>query len=74
MYSKQRLSILQNKVNYHFKNIPEKHISAEFLFYDDYDKKQKNTKVLMRNSLFNFKKKLVFKLIIEFLNKFYYFF
>jgi hypothetical protein len=58
MYSKQRLSILQNKVNYHLKNIPEKHISAEFLFYDDYDKKTEEYQSINVKQLIEFQREL----------------
>ena len=58
IYFKQRLSILNDRVNYYLKNIPEKHISAEFLFYDDYEKKTEEYQSIDVEKLIEFQKEL----------------
>jgi|SaaInlStandDraft_1057018.scaffolds.fasta_scaffold20119_2 hypothetical protein len=56
--TKNRLNILLERVKFHMKNVPSKHLSAEFLFYDDYEKRTKNYETIDVEKLKKFQEEL----------------
>lgn len=52
----KRLQLLLERTKYHLEHVPEKHLRVEFLFYDDYQKKNELFELITAKQLVEFHK------------------